>query len=266
MKQPIAVFDAGIGSYAIVDELRRRLPKQDVLYFADRASFPYGGKDRNQLLEVMRETIAFLEGFSPSAVVMASNAPSIMVLDEVRDLCSVPLFGVFPPLRRALGVSNGGEVGIMGVRSLIESDALRSFVRREGADPGKVALINASPMVELVESGAFLFSPAETQDRVVGFMDEVLRERPRIDVLTLSSTHLPWLRPFFERARPGIRFLDPAADVVAGVGKGVEGTGLTRGLVTEDRGYDLAAFRKMLAKIGVDIPLERVRVPRGGQV
>ncbi|MCP3443361.1 hypothetical protein [Bradyrhizobium sp. CCGUVB14] len=36
----IAVFDAGIGSYAIARKIADRFPGQDVLYFADRASFP----------------------------------------------------------------------------------------------------------------------------------------------------------------------------------------------------------------------------------
>jgi glutamate racemase len=42
--KPIAVFDAGIGSYSAVATIRNRFPQQDIIYFADRASFPYGAK------------------------------------------------------------------------------------------------------------------------------------------------------------------------------------------------------------------------------
>ncbi|TYL24975.1 Asp/Glu racemase, partial [Streptococcus pyogenes] len=49
LSTPIAVFDAGIGSYAIVELIRRRQPRRDILYFADRARFPYGGKGRDEL-------------------------------------------------------------------------------------------------------------------------------------------------------------------------------------------------------------------------
>ena len=55
MHKPIAVFDAGIGSYAIVAEIQKQLPKQDIIYFADRASFPYGNKKRDQLLTIMQK-------------------------------------------------------------------------------------------------------------------------------------------------------------------------------------------------------------------
>jgi glutamate racemase len=235
---------------------------QDVIYLADRASFPYGAKGREQLLSIVRETIGFLETYNPSAIVIASNAPSIMVLNEVRAHCSVPLFGVFPPLKEALAASASSYVGIMGVHSLVESETLKQFVQNHSIKPEKVALINASPMVDLVENGSFLFSPAETQDAVTHFIGKVFQQHPLIDVLTLSSTHLPWLRPFFETARPGCRFLDPAEDIVAGLGAGTTGTGTVRGLVTEDESYDLETFRRMLGHIGVDIPLQLVRLPQ----
>ncbi len=44
LKQPIAVFDAGIGSYAIARKIADRFPGQDVLYFADRANFPMAAR------------------------------------------------------------------------------------------------------------------------------------------------------------------------------------------------------------------------------
>lgn len=259
MYRPIAVFDAGIGSYAVVAEIRKRLPDQDILYFADRASFPYGGKSRGELLDVMRRTINYLSEFNPSAIVIASNAPSIMVLEELSLDSHLPLFGVYPPLREAWGLSHSGQVGIMGVQSLVESPMISAFMAENSAYAEQVALINASPMVELVETGAFLFAPEQTQEAVDTFLAEVFTKYPEIDVLTLSSTHLPWLRRFFEAARPHCHFLDPAKDMVARIGKGTKGQGKIRALVTEDERYDIETFRRMLSAIGVDIPLEPVR-------
>lgn len=260
MHRPIAVFDAGIGSYAVVTEIRNRLPHQDILYFADRASFPYGGKDRAELLQVMKRTIRYLSGFNPSAIVIASNAPSIMVLEELSRESLIPLFGVYPPLREAFSLSRSGQVGIMGVRSLVESTMITSFVAQNSLYAERVALIDASPMVELVESGAFLFAPQQTQLAVNDFVADILAKYPDIDVLTLSSTHLPWLRQFFEVAAPQCHFLDPAKDMVSRIGEGTKGTGTIRALVTQDKRYDLETFRKMLLAIGVDIPLEPVQV------
>ncbi|WP_082407525.1 aspartate/glutamate racemase family protein [Mesorhizobium sp. 1M-11] len=255
MSQPIAVFDAGIGSYAIVDLIRRRQPGRDIVYFADRARFPYGEKGRDELLSIMQGTVRFLLNYEPQAIVVASNAPSIMVLDAVKETCPVPVFGVAPPLAEAVARSLSGEVGIMGVRSLVESRELACFVRDHVPDPGRVALINGSSMVELVESGAFLSEPERTQRAVAGFLAEIAVQYPAIDVLTLSSTHLPWLRPFFERVRSDWSFLDPAESVVAALPAPQSGSGCTLALVSESRNYDVAGFRRMLEKLGIDLVL-----------
>lgn len=258
LHRPIAVFDAGIGSYAIVAEIQRRLPRQDVIYFADRASFPYGSKGPEELAQVMGRTLGFLETFEPSAIVVASNAPSITVLEDVRPMTRVPVFGVFPPLTEALAASTHHAVGIMGVQSLVESEMLREFVGGHDLDGASVELINASSMVELVESGAFLFDPPGTQEKINDFMTSLFERKPDIDALTLSSTHLPWLKPFFERARPQCLFLDPAESVVASLGNGTEGSGRIRTIVTEDERYSVSDFRRMLDRLGVELTLEVV--------
>ena len=36
MNKPIAVFDAGLGSYAIVEAIKKAYPQQDIIYFADK--------------------------------------------------------------------------------------------------------------------------------------------------------------------------------------------------------------------------------------
>lgn len=255
LSTPIAVFDAGIGSYALVDLIRRCQPRRDIIYFADRARFPYGRKSRDELLSIMRGTIEYLVELGAEAVVLASNAPSIMVLDQLKGAFEVPVYGVAPPVREAMSLSKSGSVGIMGVHSMIDSVELGQFVRAQVSDPEHVALINGSPMVELVESGAFLLAPETTAAAVVGFCDRIATRHPVIDVVTLSSTHLPWLRSFFEIARPDWQFLDPADAVVAALPQPQSGSGRTVALVTESDVYPVSAFRTMLEKLGVDLQL-----------
>lgn len=255
LSEPIAVFDAGIGSYAIVDLIRRHQKQRDIVYFADRARFPYGHKSRDELLSILGGTIRFLLTYAPQAIVVASNAPSIVALDAIKETCPVPLHGVAPPLEEALSRSRTGRVGIMGVRSLVDSAELARFVRERAAFPEDVAPIDASAMVELVENGSFLSDPKRTLAAVMRFAEKIAARHPAIDVLTLSSTHLPWLLPFFQQARPDWLFLDPAQDVVAALPAPESGSGRTVALVTESADYDVASFRRMLDKLGICLPL-----------
>jgi glutamate racemase len=262
LHRPIGVFDAGIGSYAIVERVRARFPLQDMLYFADRESFPYGSKSPAALLSSVQRATAYLEDAGCVAVVLASNAPSIVVLDALRAVASVPVIGVFPPVREAIGLSKTGKVAVLGVRSMIESEPMQAYAEKHRSGDSRVLLVNASSLVELVESFAFIHHPEQTQDAVTGFIATLRDAHRDLDVMTMSSTHLPWLKPFFERAAPDVRFLDPADSVLDELLPHTsQGEGQTRCIATESATLSLQAFNSALQALGTPLraTLEKLR-------
>ena len=58
---PIVVFDSGIGSMSVIREIKRELPNENLIYFADKANFPYGKKSQNDLFKIVYNTIKYLE-------------------------------------------------------------------------------------------------------------------------------------------------------------------------------------------------------------
>lgn len=258
--KPVAVFDAGIGSYAAVAAIQRAFPRQDILYFADRASFPYGSKSRSELLRILRQTLLYLDTFDPTAVLIASNAPSITVLDELAGMIAPPVIGVRPPIASAIEAANSKDVAVMGVQSMIQSPELRAYADKEaGNERHRVHLINASPLVDLVESGTFLFDAEATQQAVTTFMRGLDDQFPNIGAATLSSTHLPWLLPYLEKARPGRPFLDPLNEAIAAIEPySTAGGGNLLGLVTESKRFPVHEFRSMLERLGVSMEIHVV--------
>jgi len=251
LHQPIGIFDAGIGSYAIVERVRARFPQQDIVYFADRASFPYGSKTPEELLRSVRNATLYLQQQACVAVVLASNAPSVVVLEPLRAAVDVSVIGIFPPVREATSLSRTGEVAILGVRSMVTSEAMRQYADANRIGDSKVMLINASSLVDLVENFTFIHDPVRTQEIVTTFISELRTANPRIDVMTMSSTHLPWLRQFFETAAPDVSFLDPADGVLAQLQPMTSvGSGQTLCLATETHELTLQAFNEALEILG----------------
>lgn len=261
--QAIAVFDTGIGSYAIVEKLRSTYPTLDLIYLADRQSFPYGEKSREVLHACVRQALHYLiTEHRVARIVIASNAPSVLLLDELRAEFTVPLYGVSPPLEEAQTRSRSRRIGILGVQSLIESPAFMHFIDRLRAPDVSVHGFNASPLVELVESGDFLFEKAETTKRVTQFMQTLRRNHPAIDTFTLSSTHLPWLLTYFREACPDCLFIDPADAIVRQLNPTPQGKGTLQCLVTEhaDARYGLANFQAMTQALGLQLPIRCVQI------
>ncbi len=260
LNRPVAIFDCGIGSYAAVKTVRKLLPKQDILYFADRASFPYGRKGRADLLAILDRTLRYLSTFEPAAILVASNAPSITVLGDLKGLISQPVFGVRPPIRAALETAGSRHVAVLGVKVLVDSPELRAYVDTEaGNKASQVELVDATALVELVESGAFLFEPERTRNTIATVLDELDERCPDVAAMTLSSTHLPWLRSYIEEIRPGCALFDPIEDAVAAIAPlSVAGEGRILTLVTENEEYSVAEFQRMLGQLGVSLTLHAI--------
>ncbi|HAL09770.1 glutamate racemase [Mammaliicoccus vitulinus] len=258
--KPIAVFDAGIGSYSIVELLKKEFPGQDLIYLADRNQFPYGQKTKSELKEVIKATVQFLEQWEPSVIIIASNAPTITVLDDVKSDFKTEVIGVYPPIKEAVEKSTSKQIGILGAQSLIESEELDTYIQRELSE-GDAYKFNASSLVELVETSTFISDKYHTLITVKKFIDHIIEEHEDIDVFTLSSTHLPWLYSYFKELYPHIMFINPAHTIIEKVRqKTSKGNGIIKSLVTTNDNYRIEDFETMLEQLNIQLELEEISI------
>jgi len=258
---PVAVFDSGIGSLSIIRELKREVPYEDLLYFADRAHFPYGGKSHLQLREIIVNTISYLKRYKPKMIVIASNTPSVQVLEEVRKMVTdVPVIGVLPPLKEAARMTKKKHIGILATEGTIRSRELEIQIRREVPQHILVTKFNASPIIDLIEHGVHLENERRTFDVISRVLGDNVDEK--IDVITLSSTHLPFVKTYLNALLPTVRFVDPAQTVAKDVRKFLKfyrmakksGTGKLQILVSDGK----REFERSVRAMGVREPIEEV--------
>lgn len=255
------MFDSGIGSLSIIRELRREVPSEDLLYFADRAHFPYGTKSYAELRTIIVNTVSYLKRYRPKLVVVASNTPSIQVLDDIRRVVTdVPVIGVRPPLKEAAKLTRKKHIGIMATEGTIRSKELENQIRRQVPQHILVTKFNASPIVELIEHGVHLENERRTFDVISRVLGDSVNEK--IDVITLSSTHLPFVKKYLNALLPTVRFVDPAQAVAKDVRKFLSfyrmakksGSGRLQILVSDGK----REFEKSLRAMGVKEPIEQV--------
>jgi len=213
----VAVFDSGLGSLSVIRAIQRQT-RCEIIYLADRRSFPYGKKTRAELDRIIRCTIARLrEKFNPDYIVVASNTPSIIL-----DIGSSKIFAVRPPIKEAQKISRTKSIAILATEAAVKSRSLSDFILREEIPKrAKIHKIGCSGLVGLVESGDFLSDKEKTERAVRSVLRERF-ERNDVDVATLSSTHLPFLRGYLEKQFPDVKFLDPAEDVAERISKKIK--------------------------------------------
>lgn len=190
-RQPVAVFDSGMGGLSVVRHLRHLLPREDLVYFGDTARVPYGSKSRQTVITFALEAARFLLQFEPKVLVAACNTASALAMDELRRELPVPTIGVVEPgAEAAVKLADGGTVAVIGTEATVGSGA---YLKALGAlAPHLPVVQRACPLfVPLVEEGR---GPGDSLVKLaVGEYLAPMRDSG-VAVLILGCTHYPMLR------------------------------------------------------------------------
>jgi glutamate racemase len=209
--RPIAVFDSGLGSLSVVRELRKIIPAENILYFADRLNFPYGRKSKGQLKSIIIKSIKFLEKYGPKLIVMASNTPSVQIFEEIKNDFSIDIICTKPPLKRSVKLSQKNHIAIMASSGILNSKEFNYLINKEVPQEVFITKIDSSDIIDLVEDGSFLFDKIRTFKTIQKIVKSNFKDS--IDVVVLSSTHLPFVKNYLVELLPSIKFIDASSQV-----------------------------------------------------
>ena len=242
----IAVFDSGLGSLSIIKSIQK-ICKSEIIYFADQKNFPYGEKSKRQLERIIKKTIKLLEEkFLPDLIVIASNTPTLMT-----NITNKKIIGVNPPIKEAMILSKTKNIAILGTRSAITSKSLSNYIKNFCfSENEKIFKINVSILVELVESNKFIKNKMLCKKIIKNVLDDNFSNN-MIDVATLSSTHLSFLKSLLNSEFPQIQFIDPADNVAKEVLKKIKKNKSKRNTLKIFTSGNVRHFEKKLYKIGI---------------
>lgn len=187
--RPIGVFDSGLGGLTVLRSLIDLLPGEPVLYFGDTGRFPYGPKDRDEVLKCSLQIGDLLVERGARLVVVACNSAAAAALDALRDRLPVPVIGVIEPgLRAALQATRSGRVGVIGTVGTIASGAYQEAARHLDV-PAELTCAACPGFVEFVEAGDV------DSDQVYVLAERLLApvRAAGVDTLVLGCTHYPLL-------------------------------------------------------------------------
>ena len=240
----IVVFDSGLGSLSVIRPIQKRI-RAEIIYFADQENYPYGKKTRPQLEKIIKNTILKLqEKFDPDIIIVGSNTPTILLDIEKK----YKIIGVSPPLKEAISKTRSGKIGILATKAVVKSKSFDKYIRKNVSSKIQVSKINATQLVDLVESGKFLSKKQQSINIIKNTIMPYLEKN--VDVFTLSSTHLPFLLPILKNLFPNVQLLDPADSVAKRISKILKHKRSKSSLKIYASG-NVEKFHKRLIKIGI---------------
>lgn len=205
---PLGLFDSGTGGLTVMREVVKRLPQEDIVYLADTARIPYGGKSKSTVVRFMIENSIFLLEHAIKMLVIACNTATAHALEKLQKLFKIPIIGVIEPgAQKACQVTKNGRIAVLGTKGTIDSNAYKDAILR--INPDLTVFSQACPLfVPLVEE-RFIQHPAASL--IVKEYLEPLKQNG-VDTVLLGCTHYPLLQSLITAEMgEGVNIVDSAS-------------------------------------------------------
>ncbi len=207
----IVVFDSGLGGLSVLSPIAAGLPQARLVYVADEAGFPYGGRSEQDLLARVGTVIgAAMDRFRPDLVVVACNTASTLVLPQLRARFTVPIVGTVPAIKPAAEQSQSRCFAILATEGTAKRDYTRALID-QFAKNCRVIIHSPpalAPRAEAFLRGEGLDGQALLADIAPCFVNE---NGSKTDTIVLGCTHYPLLLEAMKRLAPWpVTWIDPA--------------------------------------------------------
>ncbi len=203
-KQPIGIFDSGIGGTSIWKEIHKLLPYENTIYLADSINAPYGPKGKEAITKLAIKNTELLLEKNCKLIVVACNTATTNAIRYLRNTYNVPFIGIEPAIKPAALKTKTNAIGILATKGTLTS-ALFSKTSDLFASGITVVEQIGEGLVELIENGK-LESP-EIKTLLAEYLNPMLEAH--IDYLVLGCTHYPYLAPLLTELLPkSVKIID----------------------------------------------------------
>lgn len=187
-KNPIGIFDSGIGGTSIWKEINKLLPNEDTLYLSDSKNAPYGQKSEEKIIALCVKNTEFLLKNNCKIIVIACNTATTNAIRFLRKNYDIPFIGIEPAIKPASLKTKTNTIGILATKGTLNSEL---FEKTSSLIDSKIKIIEqvGEGLVELIENGKIHSNE----------MDVLLKKhlqpmlQNNVDCLVLGCTHYPYL-------------------------------------------------------------------------
>lgn len=209
-RQAIGIFDSGMGGITVLAQVRRLLPCEDIIYWADSANCPYGPRSVEEITNLVESGTEQMLALGVKTIIIACNTATTVAIAHLRARYPhLPFIGLEPAVKPAVALSKSGRIVVLATRATLASSMFAQACERH-AGQSTIIPIEGRGLAEIIEAAHE--NEAQTQQLV----DELLR--PAIesgaDTIVLACTHYPLLMDTIRRVvAPSVEIIDPALAV-----------------------------------------------------
>ncbi len=224
---PIGIFDSGLGGLAVLREVQRLLPRENILFLGDTARQPYGPRTVEEVCRYAVEITGYLIQNGAKMVLIGCNTATVAGLAAAQAAFpGTPIIGMIEPgVRAALKTSRTQRIGVWGTEITIATRAYDDAIL--AANPNaNVTGVSCPVILRLAEKGKIGDTPYLLR-LAASDLQPVLDSQA--DTLILGCTDFTCVRPVIDQVTDGlVTVVDPAEEVVREAEQQLRASGLLR--------------------------------------
>ncbi len=184
--RPIGMFDSGCGGLTVLQEYKKTLPNEDIIYFGDTAHLPYGDKSKEKIIEYSEAITKFLINKNVKMIIIACGTASANSYSYLKEnFQNIEIRNIIEPTSQNIKDKN---IGVIATQATIKSNEWENTIIKYNPD-ANVKSIACPLFVPIIEEG-FVNTPASSY-----IINKYLNkfDLNNIDSLILGCTHYPIL-------------------------------------------------------------------------
>ena len=208
-KQPIGVFDSGVGGLTVVNKLRMLLPHENIIYVGDTKRNPYGSRTPAEIVSYTRDILHYMTAQGVKLVAIGCNTVTAVAYDIVRSEVAYPLIGMSRGIATAREITTTKKIAVFATELTIANHSHKKIAA--AVDPEIEIIEQACPaLANLIERG--ILSGEEIMSPLRKYTAPILASGA--DTAIFGCTHFPFIQPLFEElCGDTIAFVDPAHEM-----------------------------------------------------
>lgn len=189
--RPIGMFDSGVGGITVFKEVRKALPNENMIYIGDTASFPYGSKSKETIIELTKKRIENLIEKDVKLIVIACGTATSQALEEVKKMFNVPIIGIIEPTVKYIKENKMKKIGVIATVGTIRSKGWEK------------ELVKQIPDCQVKNKACALLAPMAEEGWVENeiarlTIHEYIHDMKELDALILGCTHYPLFKTLIQ--------------------------------------------------------------------
>lgn len=218
----IGMFDSGIGGLNVLEEVRKLIPNENIIYYQDSSNNPYGEKNDEDLWEIVNNIVKYLISNGVKEIIVACNTATTRCIKRLREEYKDIIFIGTEPAIKVATDNNYKNILLLGTPGTINSDRLHELVLKNKSDQN-IYLVECDGLANAIEN--------DNKDEIVKLLNHYLDEYKdkNIDSVVLGCTHYCFIKDEIINILGDIKLIDGNLGVARQAKKMLEDNNLLDG-------------------------------------